>query len=347
MLAKSLFRPLLIFAFSVLAVPAMATPLTSLEVLQQFNLVVYHNATSNSHVDGRTYVGGSLSGGDYVQHANTTPNSAYAGLTVGGAASGVNVNGKGIVTGGSLSNANINGGSSVVGGAAANVNFNGGTSYVAGATSGVNFNGGKVTNLSASPALQSMATAATSTNFPQVMNALSDQLSHYASTGSTVSINGNKATFNAVADANGFAVFDLTQIDTLLFGLGEFQFNLGTATTILFNTDNTSYNIGANFLGGSAALLGTKAIWNFYNATSLVINSQFGGVVLATDAALTNNQNIEGTVVVDSLTQHGEIHQQNFQGTLPTQTVAEPGSLLLMLCALLSLCLAKWVRRQG
>lgn len=371
MIKKTLVSSLFISAF--FAAPVLAAPLTAPEILQQFNLVVLQDAKSQSHVDGRTYVGGSVTGGDYAQHGNNLPASAYAGLTAGGSATKVNVNGKGAVVGGDLTNANINNGSSVVHGKATNVNFNGpaivhggaanvnfnqaavvqdgaknsnfnGQNEVTGTTQNVNFNGTKVTGLASSPTMQAAQTAdaaATSTNFGQVMDALSQQLSQFTSTGSTVSISGNKATFNAVADANGLAVFDLTLIDTQLFGLGEFQFNLGTASTILFNTDNTHYNFSTNFLGGSAALLGTKAIWNFYNAENLVIHNQFGGVILATDALLTNHQNIEGTVIVESLNQHGEIHQQNFGGTLPqplappVNEVPEPSGLLLLALALI------------
>ena len=340
MIKKTLFPALLVSAFS--AMPAMAAPLTATEILQQFNLVVLDNVQSNSHVDGRSHVGGSVNGGVYASHSSAMTPSAYAGLTVGGAAANLHVNNKGAVVGGSISNFTINSGESVVMGSTANGNFNA-KAYVGGAVANVNFNGGgrqgAVSDLSAGT--QAAAAAASSTNFGQVMDALSDQLSQFASTGSWVSISGNKATFNAVADANGLAVFDLTLIDTQLFGLGEFQFNLGTASTILFNTDNTDYNFSTNFLGGSAQLLGTKAIWNFYNAESLVINNQFGGVILATDAALINKQNLEGAVIVESLDQRGEIHWQNFGGTLPqppappSNQVPEPSGLLLLALALI------------
>ena len=73
--------------------PALASSISAQEILQQFNLVTFGDVISSSqHVDGRTYIGGSVSGGDYVQHPGDVPPSAYAGLTIGGSATGVRVN---------------------------------------------------------------------------------------------------------------------------------------------------------------------------------------------------------------------------------------------------------------
>lgn len=308
--------------------PVFATSLTAQETLNQFNLVVLGDAKSTSHVDGRSYIGGNLNGGTYVQHPNDTPSSNYAGLTVGGNATGVMVNNLGAVVGGNLTGSTINSGNTVVSGTATNNNFNG-PAAVNTIGSGNNFNGG----LNPALATGTAATAATSTSFADVLTGLSFQLSGLAGTGSTVTINGSKATFNAVVGSNNVAVFDLTGIDTQLFGLSEFEFNLGSAKTVIFNSDDASATIGANFLGGSAQAIGAKSVWNFYNATSLTINSQFGGSILAPKASFSNMNNIEGGVYVNSLTQYGEIHLQSFTGDVPdvpSSPVPEPATMLLM-----------------
>jgi choice-of-anchor A domain-containing protein len=312
------------------------------QTLEQFNLVVIGNSTSTSHVDGRSFVGGSLDGGDYVQNGGATPASAYAGLTVLGDANHifspqVNVNGLGVTVLGNLTNANINSGPAVVQGNAANVNFNG-TSHVGGSQTNVNQNGGLLSAGVASAAIGN----AVSTDFDAVLTGLSTQLSQLGGN-SFVSMVGNKAVFNASA-VNGVAVFDLTSIDTQVFGLGEFEFNLGGATTVIINSDDPTVSIGANFLGGGASAIGARTIWNFYNAGELTLNSQFGGAVLATGAHLTNHQNIEGGVYVDSLTQKGEIHLQTFAGNLAA--VPEPGAVPMMLAGLLAL-LGAGRRRRG
>lgn len=314
---------------------AQAVPLSSAEILKQFNTVVLGSATSSSHTDGRTYVGGALSGGDYVQHINDTPASSYAGLTVAGSASNVKVNGLGAVVAGSLSNSTVNKGSSVIQGGVSNSNLNG-AAYVEGASSG-NFNGGKLST--PDEVMVANLLASTSTNFGSVLGGLSGSLKTLGSTGSSVTFDGNLAIFNAVVNGDGLAVFDLTAIDTVLFSKGEFRFNLNGASSVILNTDVKSANISANFLGGSAQQYGSKLLWNFYNATDLTINNQWGGSLLATSAYLTNNQNIEGGVFVNGLNQRGEIHQQSFSGALPgsgnglagrpSGAVPEPGSMAL------------------
>lgn len=325
---QKLFSSLsLVMSLGLIATPALADSLTGAQILNQFNLVTIGSATSSSHVDGRSFIGGSLSGGVFDQHAADTPASSYAGLTVLGSAQNVIVDNFGAVIGGNLTNSTINSGSSVVLGNVSGVNFNG-PAYVAGTTSGVNFNGGQ----NAALATGTAATASTSTNMGAVLSSLSSQLSQLSSTGSSVDISYGKATFNAVANGSGLAVFDLTSIDTAVFSANEFAFNLNGASTIIFNTDNTSANISANFLGGSAQAIGAKTIWNFYNATSLSINNQWGGSVLAPMASFSNGNNIEGGVYVNTLTQNGEIHLQPFAGQIAA--VPEPETYAMLLAGL-------------
>ncbi|MDR7308820.1 choice-of-anchor A family protein [Rhodoferax saidenbachensis] len=307
--------------------------LTADQALQQFNLVVLGNAQSYSHVDGRTFIGGNLSGGDYAQHASQVPASSFAGLTVLGNVTGVNVNGLGAYVGGNLSSANINSGTARVAGNASNTNFNGGNpTAVGGSTSGVNFNSGRLTGANATRALADAAANANSVNFGTLFNQTSSSLRTLVNTSSVV-FSGNKATFNAVAN-NGVAVFDLTAIDDAVFSKGEYAFNLNGATTVIFNSDNTSIHISANFLGGSAQTYGQNFVWNFYNATDITLSSQFGGSILATNAKLTNYNNVEGSVVVNSLDQRGEIHLQPFAGHIPVTPVPEPETYAMLLAGL-------------
>jgi hypothetical protein len=85
-------------------------------------------------VDGRSYVGGNVVSGDYVQHVNDTPASAYAGLTVGGKLSGnVHVNSLGMVVGGDVQGITVNSGESYIGGNVSSSSLSGNAWAVGGA----------------------------------------------------------------------------------------------------------------------------------------------------------------------------------------------------------------------
>ncbi|MDC8784009.1 choice-of-anchor A family protein [Roseateles koreensis] len=319
---------------------AGAASLSAVDILQQFNLVTLSNVTSTSHVDGRSFIGGNVSGGEYAGHPGSILGSSYSGLTVMGNASGVTVNSNGLVVEGNLSNSTVNSGASAILGNVSNTNLNG-AAYVAGTVSASNLNGGSLSSV------PNAVAAATSTDMGATIKGLSTTLSHLSSTGSTVNMSANTATFSAVANSLGVAVFDLTAIDTSVFSMSQFSFNLNGANAVIFNVDEKTLNIASNFLAGSAAQLAGSVIWNFYNATSLNVNAQFGGVVLAPYATLTNNQNIEGTVLVNKLNQNAEIHAASFTGGTAVSAVSavpELPSYALFFAGLVAV--AGWGRRR-
>ncbi|MEJ6004829.1 collagen-binding domain-containing protein [Paucibacter sp. AS339] len=313
-----------------LAAPAaVAAPLTAQQILTQFNLVTLGDAvSSNQQVDGRSFIGGSLIGGKFGMWPGAMGSSDYAGLTVMGSASGVQVHHQGAVVLGSLSDSRVIQGSSSVLGTALNNHFNG-PSYVAGASANNKFNGGKLSQATAA------AQAANNSNFAAEIKGLSSSLSQLASTGSTVNISdqGNRVTFSAVANSQGLAVFDLSSLDKQIFSKGEFAFDLKGANTVIFNVDETSLNFASKFLNGSASELGSKVIWNFHQATDLTIHNQFGGVILAPNATLNNYNTIQGSVLVNQLNQGGKITWNGFTGDITT-AVPEPATYALLLSGL-------------
>lgn len=322
--------------FFLTATPSIANSLSGIEILQQFNLVVFGDSNSTSHVDGRTYIGGNLNGGDYVQHASATPASNYAGLTVVGNAAGVHVNGLGAVVRGNLSSSTINTGNAVVLGAATNSSFNGSYRYYVGSKGyGNNFNSFEDVNL----ANDATVISSTSTDVGNVLEKLSNDLKAVDGN-STFDVSGNKVTFHALADSNGMATFDISGSSIFASSISEYAFDVGVnVTSIIMNCDVASADFAINFLGDSARNFGDKIVWNFYNAASLSIHNQFGGSILAVNADLTNDNNIEGGVYVKTLNQKGEIHLQSYSGDVPSiaTPVPEPSMMLLFGVGLLGL----------
>jgi choice-of-anchor A domain-containing protein len=334
----------------------------AISLLNQYNLITSGNVTSSSHVDGNALIGGNVSGGTYNMHS--TSNAVVPTLTVGGNTSGyIQTKGKGVnVAGNVAGNININDGGdayfgSVSGTVQNNANGNGSTSVVGNISGSVNTNGGNTiyggtvtgyagANGSGHVLNQTVTTpfdpAATAVNAINTLSQFSDNLSGLDSN-SNYSINYGKVTFNANADTNGLAIFTIDNAKSFFDSAYEFAFNVGTATSILFNVfsdGNTDLNLHANFLGGSASNLGSILLWNFVDATSLNVAAQFGGSVLALNADVTTNQNIEGTLVAKNLNQFAEIHSQpsDFVApniTVPVSAVPIPAAALLFAPALL------------
>jgi len=106
---------------------AHATALSVADIFSQFNVVTFGNFSTSSDVEGRTVVGGNLTGGaSFDINPGSAASSAFASLTVYGNAT----------YGGT---ANINNGRGVTISGSNNVNFNlnsGGAAYIGGTNSG-------------------------------------------------------------------------------------------------------------------------------------------------------------------------------------------------------------------
>ncbi|MFT7721345.1 MAG: choice-of-anchor A family protein [Roseateles sp.] len=312
---------------------AQAQSLTATQIIQNFNVVTLGDfvmAGGPDHVEGLTFVGGNLTGpagqweyGEPNQH-NAAGYAGFAGLTVLGDASKVRVKGGATVLG-NFSNSEVQGGTAV-----------------AGTFTNVNVNGGGVAHGLSSAVGQQAASTAQATDFSAVLHGASDAYKALGATGSTVTNNGfGKLTFTAVAGNDGVAVFDLAGLSAALTSATEFDFVLGAGVnSVVLNSDLTTGSLGANFLGGSAVNLGSKLLWNFYDASQITFNAQFGGSILAPDAAISNPggaSNLEGGVFVKSLTQLSEIHQNGYVGGVPAiPAVPEPESWLMLAAGLLA-----------
>jgi len=285
-----LFAPVAIASAAFIAVPSFASTVAGADILREWNLVVLGDLTSSSQVEGRTFVGGNLSGNSSNYNVKQVPASPteQPGLTVVGDVNGAHKNlnnGSGAIIGGNVSSGfNLNGAPQTVkvGGSIQNTNQNQNTILSNLGTSDPQF----VQDLK-----QQASQIVTSTNN------LSYELSTL-STNSQFAIQGNKGVFTAQPDADGLAVFNISSAD--LDRIGEIQFNLNGADTAIVNVTGASINLNDNFLGGTNNL-GESVIWNFPDAEKLNLSTAWGGSVLAPKAAASISNAIQGPAVFGSL----------------------------------------------
>jgi len=167
---------------------------------------------------------------------------------------------------------------------------------------------------------------------------------------------------NQNIDANGFAVYELGTktakgknsylVDNQNKNL-EVIYNLSNSSidhlsAIIINVPGIKINFASknNKISANSFLSSTegrsKVVWNFYEATTIKLSSNFYGNILAPLAVLTSNTDIDGSVAVYGLSkQHsGQIHLPNADliastGSAPQPvTVPEPSSLILLAGAL-------------
>lgn len=260
--------------------------------LGTYNLVVLGNLSSSSEVEGRTWVGGNLTGGSSnygIKLNGITP--SVVTLAVGG-----NI---------AVSNVNMTFGSATYGGSlSGNINLN---------QSGATKTGG----VALDNATMSQALHDASTTFKNL------------SANSSVSLPSGQpgpVNFNVSAGVTD-AVFSVTAAQ--IFGNNNAQqINLNNASgvnSIVINVagTNVDFNGGTNFTSAfNDSSLRSKIVWNFYQATTMNIGRNFYGSLLAPDATLTNSTAIEGSVGVANFTQNGEVH-------LPLSTVSVPEPAML------------------
>lgn len=260
-------------------------------VITQYNQIVLGNLSTAHDTEGNAYIGGVLSGGaaNFGTHLAPAAWTNRDVLTVAG--------------------------NTTLG----NINLSAGDFHRTGSRSGnLNLNGGGTEKVDGVPASM-LAT---------ISSDLQAQSSFYAglSANSTVqSPSGQPGPMRFIASPSGssnVAIFTVSA-SALASGLVQ-QIELvpNGASSIVINVTGSSLNFaGGNFVGDwlTPAVRATT-IWNFQSATSINLDRNWNGSILAPNASLTNSTAIDGSVFVRSMTQNGEVHMPTYTGYVPSST---------------------------
>lgn len=265
---------------------ALAAPALAAGPLSEWNLIVHNDLKSTSEVDGSALIGGSITQG--------TSNYSTQGVTA--------LNGAGLAVGG-----NINAGVTV------NIN-NGGSLRIGGSVVGIaNRNGGGA--LINDPGI----TAQVNDIFTQ-LSTTSLALASLAPNGS-VSGDGNMNAVPTLIDGQLVAVYSFTNAS--IQSLGQLNLNFGSANSVIINVSSTAGLIDLisppNIIGGFNQANSSRILWNFFDATSVIINNSFNGALLAPGADLKLlGGGINGAVAVNNISQQSaEIRRFNYTGYIP------------------------------
>jgi|GEM_PF-3248001 len=263
--------------------------------LSDFNLIVFGDHQSGSNVWGRVAVGGNMAGNAIDVGTRLTPSGSFAGTDV-------------LLVGG-----NINAG----------INLQAGDLRHGGTRNGhLNFNGG-------GPGVQS---AIFDTNAASIVAGMESEVRSFSSQLWSQSSNSSAGVGHVsnvftlttgAGTAGGTAVFN---IDAGVLSSSQWSNitlnNAAGAATIVINVDasNTGGYVGftaGNIDANTFRDIAGDIIWNFFNADTIVVHREVFGSMLGVNAHLTNTTNLNGSIAVNSFTQHGEVHGPNFVRSLP------------------------------
>lgn len=310
-----------------------------------YNLLVFGNDTqSGSDVYGPVAIGGSYNGNTTFASQISSPSSTYnivigKDFTLNGsqpASGSLFVGGNASVSGAALPGNLVAGGSVALSGGTVNGNvqyvttFSNNNTTIAGTTSKISAPSSPLDFVSAQTSLQNLSstlTATAATGVPDV-----NQYSH------NVTLNVNQ---------NGTNVFNLTAAQVAAMQGFTINDNGFTNVTVIVNVAanssgaDTLPNTGYSLNGISAS----NVLFNF-SANTTTLNSLGGlyGSVLAPWAALNFSSNLNGQIIVSSLSGTGEIHSAMFTGALPNVTTVatpEPSTVFLLAGGLILLAVRK------
>ncbi len=287
-----------------LALPGHAGTVDPLPILQGFGTIALGNLDAAAETEVNVYVGGNLTSDSYVVNGDRVA-PATAGGQTGSLVVGGNISGKAVT---------VNAGDVVTGGSITG--------------SGVILNGAGASKRTGTVDAAGVRAA---------FEGLSRDLAALVTTpGARLdSTDRNRlGLFSGGGDEFGFAVLNIANASFLSGGTLS-SFMRDAATTFIVNIGGSVATIGANFNQDDS-----RTIFNFYEATTVNVNSTFGFGILAPLANVNlNSGGTDAFVVGGNIRQRTEV-RGSFEGNLPGRTtpvpspVPLPASMLLLLAGL-------------
>jgi choice-of-anchor A domain-containing protein len=119
-----------------------------------------------------------------------------------------------------------------------------------------------------------------------------------------------------------------TNATTNIFNITSAQFNnndsldieVPTGSTVIINVSGTSNTLQRNIYYQGNTVTDANAayiLFNFATSTSVTINGQFDGLLLAPYAVLSGGSQMGGVFIAASIGNTGEVHYDAFTSTLP------------------------------
>ena len=312
-----------------LSTGALADPVPPFGVASAYNLValgttgIAGTIATNADVTGRAAAADQiLIGTTFGSSLNNDPWGSLATYGV--------VSTNGLVAG---QNYNMNGGGNVYApGTNGNINFNDGGHRVTIGSSGIDFN-----------ALRTSLDLETA-----VLNGLAPN----GIVGAPTPPGGNPQWLVLQGTSTTLNVFNITAAQ-----FADTNHNIDieapVGSTIIVNVAGTNVTLGTGLYYNGVQNSGDSEadqdiLFNFAGAQTVAIDGQFDASVLAPFAVLTGDGQMGGNFIAAQIGQTGEVHNIEFDGTLPpgdpNSPVPEPGTLALMGTGVLSMAAA--VRRK-
>jgi choice-of-anchor A domain-containing protein len=333
-------RKLVVLTATLAALPGVCHADSLLGVAGAYNLV----ALGTVDAMGNTVIAGNINTTADITGRIAAANMVLSGTTVGSAFQ----NGGAVDPFGSANSYSIVAGNGVASGTTFNIN-GGGNVYDPGGSGHFNLNKSGTTIVTSGPSPIDFSSLRTTLDSETLTLAA---LLNTGTVGAPTPKNGNPSWFVLSGTSATLNIFNITAAEFADTN-HPIDIQVPTGSTVIINVDGTNITLGTGiYLNGNQESDqnndGGDILFNFADATSLSINGQLDGAILAPFATFNGSSQLGGTIVAAAIGSTGEVHNLEFTGTVPptdpVSPVPEPASLALMSTGMASL--AALLRRR-